>query len=70
MVTRDIALHFLLRPIQLDQGQPLRRQRELVMQRQMQVDVAYPFLTPEEQAQADEWREGNAHQHLWKKTDA
>lgn len=70
MVTRDIALHFLLRPILLDDGHPLKRRRELVMQRQMQVDVAYPFLSPEEQAKADAWRAAEAHKELWKSPDA
>jgi hypothetical protein len=70
VVTRDIALHFLLRPILLDDGQPLKRRRELVMQRQMQVDVAYPFLTPDEQVKADAWRVEEAHKELWKTPDA
>lgn len=69
-VTRVVALEYLLRPIILDASKTVMTRRHHVMQRHMQVDAAYPFLTPEEQERADEWRKQEAHSRLWINPDA
>lgn len=65
-MTRVIALEYLLRPIVLDAKFSLETRRKHVLQRHMQVDSAYPFLTSDEQLRADEWRKQEAHDRLWK----
>jgi hypothetical protein len=69
-VRREIALEYLLRPIVLDGNHALCTRRKHVMHRHAAVDAAYPFLTLEEQKRADEWREREAHDRLWKSNHA
>ena len=63
--TRESALATLLEPIKLDWSSGIRARQALVISRRAHVKAAYPFMTDEEKAKADEWFKNESHEGLW-----
>lgn len=62
---RQKALDDLLEPITWPLSSSVDSRRQTVTDRHEQVHLVFPFLTPDEQKQANEWLKRESHDSLW-----